>query len=425
MFRLLTHPSFLFLLLGRVVTNIGDSLYYVASMWLVFELSHNPFYTGLAGFLILVPKVLQFLIGPLVDRWRVKPILISTQVLQAVLLMTIPIAYYLDALHVSFLLCIMPLLACIEEFAYPAQTKTLPLLLKKEDLLHANSLFAIAYQGIDLILNSLGAILVASFGAIFVFWIDSITFVIAALCFSLVKIPRRKLDQDDVKEKQSSIKRYVIELREGFHVVLHSLLWVFTIGSLLANFTIGMTLAILPSFSDQIGGVGTYGFLLTAISAGSLMGAFLGPLLGRFRIGSTAILCFTLGGLCWIVAGWMTSPILICLLFGVAWIPVGAVNILFAGLIQAAVPHEILGRTTSITYSISVSAMPIGSLVGGSLANYLGSSFIFSFSGIGLILISFVWLLHPQLRQLSTQDTIDASVLKLPPTSTPPSPVVN
>ncbi len=101
MFRLLTHPSFLFLLLGRVVTNIGDSLYYVASMWLVFELSHNPFYTGLAGFLILVPKVLQFLIGPLVDRWRVKPILISTQVLQAVLLVTIPIAYHFDALHIT------------------------------------------------------------------------------------------------------------------------------------------------------------------------------------------------------------------------------------------------------------------------------------------------------------------------------------
>jgi len=424
MFRLLTYPSFFFLLLGRVVTNIGDSLYYVASMWLVFELSHDPFYTGLAGFLILIPKVLQFLIGPLVDRWRVKPILIFTQLLQAALLLTIPIAYHFDTLHLSFFLCIMPLLACIEEFAYPAQTKALPLLLKKEDLLHANSLFAIAYQGIDLILNSLGAILVALFGAIFVFWIDSITFLIAALCFSLVKIPRR-LDHDQIEEKKSSLKRYATELREGFQVVFHSLLWVFTIGSLLANFTIGMTLAILPSFSDEIGGVGTYGFLLTAISAGSLIGAFLGPVLGKCRIGLTAIICFTLGGICWVFAGWMTSPILTCLLFGIAWIPVGAVNILFAGLIQSAVPNEILGRTTSITYSISVSAMPIGSLMGGSLANHLGSSFIFSLSGIGLVLIAFVWLIHPQLRNLSTQETIDAEVLRLPSTSTSSSSIVN
>lgn len=63
----------------------------------------------------------------------------------------------------------MPLLAFIEEFAYPSQTKALPLLLKKEELVRANSLFVIAYQGIDLILNSLAAILVATFGSIFIF----------------------------------------------------------------------------------------------------------------------------------------------------------------------------------------------------------------------------------------------------------------
>lgn len=100
------------------------------------------------------------------------------------------------------------------------------------------------------------------------------------------------------------IKDYLRGLKEGFHVVFHSLLWVFMIGYLVANFTIGMKLALLPTYSDEIGNVGTYGLLLTSISEGSMISAFLDPILGRFRIGITTIICFTLGGFCWMVVGW-------------------------------------------------------------------------------------------------------------------------
>ena len=48
---ILKNRNFLLLFLGRIFTNIGDSLYYVAAMWLVYKLSGNPFYSGLAGFL--------------------------------------------------------------------------------------------------------------------------------------------------------------------------------------------------------------------------------------------------------------------------------------------------------------------------------------------------------------------------------------
>lgn len=64
--------NYLLLLIGRVVTNIGDSLYYVTTMWLVYKLGGNAFYTGLAGFLTLLPASLQFITGPFVDQWQVK-----------------------------------------------------------------------------------------------------------------------------------------------------------------------------------------------------------------------------------------------------------------------------------------------------------------------------------------------------------------
>jgi hypothetical protein len=62
------HRGFRRLFAGRVVTNVGDSLYFVAAMWLVYRLTGDPVYSGIAGFLTLAPAALQFLVGPLVDR---------------------------------------------------------------------------------------------------------------------------------------------------------------------------------------------------------------------------------------------------------------------------------------------------------------------------------------------------------------------
>lgn len=43
MLSVLKNKNFLFLILGRLVTNIGDSMYTVAAMWLVFDLSKVHF----------------------------------------------------------------------------------------------------------------------------------------------------------------------------------------------------------------------------------------------------------------------------------------------------------------------------------------------------------------------------------------------
>lgn len=414
MIELLKNRNFIFLLSGRLVTNIGDSLYYIAAMWLVHDIGQSAFYTGLSGFLILSPKALQFLAGPLVDRWRIKTTLIVTQVVQSILILIIPLAYLLDFLSITLILSVMPLLACVEEFAYPTQTKALPLFLKEKELLQGNSLFAFAYQGVDLVFNSLAGLAIAFFGAITMFFVDSVTFALAAMFFSF-------LNMDFVKtpapKTQHSLKLtftdYIDDLKEGFSVVFTSLLWIFLIGSSVANFAIGMTVAVLPVFADQIGGVQTYGILLAAMSAGSLLGALLGSTLGKLRVGIVTSVCFLVGSICWILAGWLSSPLITPILFGIAWIPIGAVNVLFAGVTQTIIPNQILGRVNSVAYSLGIAAMPIGSLLGGYVATFVDPHFIFMFAGLGISLIACVWFFHPDLRKLPQVEQMTASTFKI------------
>ena len=104
----------------------------------------------------------------------------------------------------------MPIVAFIEQFAYPAQSKALPLLLHKTQLLKGNSLFSFAYQGIDLICTTLSGILVALLGAISLYVIDSFTFATALLFFSL------KMPQQTAANTSLSTKQYFSDLKKVF-----------------------------------------------------------------------------------------------------------------------------------------------------------------------------------------------------------------
>ncbi|PEL81509.1 MFS transporter [Bacillus wiedmannii] len=400
---LLKNRNFLLLFLGRIFTNIGDSLYYVAAMWLVYKLSGNPFYSGLAGFLTLLPSALQFLTGPFVDRWSIKNTLVITQVLQCMLILIIPITHYFDLLTVQLLLIIMPIVAFIEQFAYPAQSKALPLLLHKIQLLKGNSLFSFAYQGIDLICTTLSGILVALLGAITLYVIDSITFAITAFLFFSLKMPKQAETNTSLSTKQ-----YFSDLKEGFSIVFRSLMGVFLIGSVVANFSIGMTMAILPSFADSLGGVKSYGFFLAAISAGSLIGALFSSWVGKRNVGRVSIIGFATGAIFWFLSTIVPFQWLSILLFGLAWIPIGATNILFATISQIVIPNQYIGRINSVMRSMGTIAMPFGSLIGGYAANVFSSQLIFALASIGILFISLVWLLHPKLRALPKADEITA-----------------
>ncbi|PEM52590.1 MFS transporter [Bacillus wiedmannii] len=400
---ILKNRNFLLLFLGRIFTNIGDSLYYVAAMWLVYKLSGNPFYSGLAGFLTLLPSALQFLTGPFVDRWSIKNTLVITQVLQCILILIIPITHYFDLLTVQLLLIIMPIVAFIEQFIYPAQSKALPLLLNKTQLLKGNSLFSFAYQGIDLICTTLSGILVALLGAITLYVIDSFTFAITALLFFSLKMPKQAENNTSLSTKQ-----YFSDLKEGFSIVFRSLMGAFLIGSVVANFSIGMTMAILPSYADSVGGVKSYGFFLAAISAGSLIGALFSSWVGKRNVGRVSIISFATGAIFWFLSTIVPFQWLSILLFGLAWIPIGATNILFATISQIAIPNQYLGRINSVMRSMGTIAMPFGSLIGGYTANVFSSQLIFALASIGILFISLIWLLHPKLRALPKADEITA-----------------
>jgi hypothetical protein len=146
-------------------------------------------------------------------------------------------------------------------------------------LIQGNSLFAFAYQGVDMAFNSLAGVLVVMVGAVSLYLIDSITFAIAAILFSQIRIPSTPKANHIAKKPLSIIVRqYLNDLGLGTRFIIDTVLVRLLIGAIIINFVGGATFAVLPAYGAQLGGPEYYGALLAAQAIGSLIGSLSAPM---------------------------------------------------------------------------------------------------------------------------------------------------
>ncbi len=440
----LRNRTFRRLFIGRVISNVGDSFYFVAAMWLVYSLTDDPVYTGLAGFVTMAPQTFQFLVGPLVDRWSIRRTLVGTQLVQAVVVSSIPIAYVFGVLTVEPVLVVMPVLSALDQLVYPAQTTALPRILDEEALVAANSAFSVAYEGFEMVANGIGGVLIGLFGAVALFDLDAITFGAAAIVFATVSVPLGNTSTDDgrsgdtgtlagddgraedgvesrprsgdnTETESNGSQTYLTRLREGVSVLRGTFLVPLLAGAVVANFSVGMMLAATPAYADSlavprilshIGAAGAYGVLTGSIAAGGFVGAVATNAVADRPLGRTVVVGYALVGVLWcggLLADWLPAT---ALLFALANVPLGALSVQIAAVVQSAPPAELIGRVSSIQGSASASVVPIGSLAGGIFASWFSPRAAMAALGFAAFSLALYVLVNPSLRELPSPDRV-------------------
>ncbi|WP_454264853.1 MFS transporter [Staphylococcus capitis] len=385
-----------------MINNLGDSLYYVLSMWFVYYLSHSNYYTGITGFLILLPEVFQFLVGPIISKFSIKKILIIIQILQSLFLIAIPILYYFQLLNIFVLLSFIFISSCLNQFNYPAHIQLLPYIVPKSYITKANSLLTIAYQGTDTIFNSLSGILISLVGVFYLYVYNSILFVVAACLFLFLKVPDFSKDNSSL-----TLKKFYLDIYDGFKFVFSSIIIKLLVGFLLLNFASGITLAILPDFSLNKGGESYYyGFYLASLSIGALLGALSSNYFDRFPLGKLHIFMFFFSSLCFIFTIYSNITFSI-LFFTLTWVPIGISNVLLLSTAQKIINVEKIGNVYTVINSLSIAIMPVGSLFAAIISKYINSHFIMLICAILVLLVSIIWISIKELRILPKTDKIN------------------
>lgn len=404
-----SNSKFVRLFLGRLITNAGDSAYLIGAMWLVHSLTGSPFYTGLAGFLVRLPRGVRFLVGPLVDRWEPRPVLVVAQLVQGVLVLVVPIAIALGRLSLWVVLLVLPIVAFIDQFVSPAEKTALPRIVDDDRLVRANSLISFAESGTDVAFTAASGLLLSIVTANALFVIDSATFFIAGGLFVGITLSTA----ESSTSKSSRESSYFGELRQGFDYLRGSVIVLVTVGAMGANFGAGSMMAILPQLGDSLGGPAMYGLLMSAIAAGGVVGAGTASLVEDRPYGLLAVVAFLSAGTSLSLATAISEPVVIAVFLFVTFVPIGIFNVLFFSLLQSSVERALLGRVSSIASSLTAITFPVGSLVGGIVAEQFGLNVVlYIFSGL-LVTLGVVCFVHPRIRSLPAIGEIDEEMLGL------------
>lgn len=397
---MIKNKDFNVLLLGRLITNFGDSLYAIASTLLVYKMTGSTLYSGITLFLTSSTAIVQLILSPILDKINMKKFLILSQLIQATLILIIPGLYYLDKLNVYHVMIIMPIISLINQLVYPGQISLLPKILSEDELVTGNSLMTMAYQGSNAIFDTIAGFIISVCGFMTAFYADSITFILTGLLFCLLSKNLSRYNERDLAEEGSVIKNHFKSLKEGLHLFKEPKIFALVLGVVFINFSATSISAVLPAFAkDEI----FYSLMLAGMGAGVLFGSLFAslPKLKDIALGKLYVYGMIIVSFAWISVSFFDTNIKIAVaLYAIGWLVVGIVNVYAQTMVQLIVPGDKIGSAMGAMVGISTFMAPIGALLGGYLGEYLSSQKTILIASIIILIVAIYWALNKNISRL-------------------------
>jgi DHA3 family macrolide efflux protein-like MFS transporter len=393
--------------LAQTISLFGDRLNQLALGVLTYSITDSPLATGLVFFAASLPNIfLGPIAGTLVDRWEHKRVMISSDLIRAVLVLLIPFA---AAWNIWLVYPIVFVVTSVSLFFRPAKIAFIPRIVGEEDMMAANSATWTADTLADVIGFPLAGLFIGFLGAeasqlSLAFVADSATYILsAALLATIVVAP---LVRNTLPRAQNALRQFTNQLVEGWQFLRQRKpLIQNTLISTVAQLQIGVTLALTVVYArDTLDGAvipypDNYAAIETAIGVGSLIGGLAVGLIGsRVRKGWMIIAGFVVMGLSTVILGLTSNVLLALIAAGVE----GAANLVYIIPTQTIfiemTPVELLGRVVAFRSSLVFGAMTLAMAVASILAESINAGLVIAAFGALTMSAGLIGALLPAVR---------------------------
>ncbi|MGC2696320.1 MAG: MFS transporter, partial [Candidatus Angelobacter sp.] len=176
-----SHPlrerNFRMLWAGSAISLAGDQFYLVALPWVVLQLTGSAVAVGTILMAVAIPRaVLMLFGGALTDRVSARRILIGTASARTLFVTMIGVLLWLGDLRLWELYVLGFCFGVADAFSLPAASTLLPSLVKREQLVAANSVFQTTGQLTTIAAPGPAGIVIKALGTAWAFFIDAISF---------------------------------------------------------------------------------------------------------------------------------------------------------------------------------------------------------------------------------------------------------
>ena len=398
------HPDFLKLWSAETVSQFGTQISNLAiPLVAILVLEASTFAVAALATVLFLPFILFTLpAGVWVDRLPRRPILVIGDLGRAVLLATIPIAYFADALTLEQLYVVAFLVGVCTVFFDVAYQSYLPALVEREQLIDGNSKFEVSRSAAQISGPGFGGLLVELLTAPYAVLVDALSFLASGLFILAIRKPE---SHQPVKEPDAEKTSLWSELKEGLRFVLGNrnlraqagctatLNFFFSLGlNAIGLVYIVRVLDLSPAVIGVVFSIGSIGAMAAAFTARRIS--------ARLGVGRTMLGAALLSGpaLLLVPLAPADSP-LPFLVAAIILVSFGGVvyNVMAVSYRQALCPPRLQGRMNSVMRFIVWGTIPLGNLAGGALGTWVGlrETLVIGSIGSGL---GFLWILFSPMR---------------------------
>jgi predicted MFS family arabinose efflux permease len=388
----LGYPAFRSLLAGLAVSQVGDWMYNLALVTLVYQRTGSALWAGVATAARVVPFVVLGPLGGVVaDRFGRRGVMIAADLGRLVLMLGLALV---AAAHLPVLLA--PVIAALATAAgtpYLACVSAVtPKLVREADLPGANAArSAVASAGL-IAGPALGGVLLLATGSTAVaFVVNALTFAAAAL-FTLAIGDRRAFAV--VRTGAARRAGLFSEIADGAAALRARPAAVRLVGAdILCSLVYGMQTVLLVLVARNAGlGLHGYGYLFAAIGAGGLAGTSLAGRVARLPLRVSLAASLAMVGvpmLAMPLARW--APVAIVLAgftgAGAIW-----VEVMTETGLQRMLDDEVFGRAYGLALPASIAGIAAGSLVAPLLVSAFGATAaLLACGGVAVAYCAVIW----------------------------------
>ncbi len=396
-FAALKHYNYRLWFLGQVVSLVGTWMQSTAQGYLIYQITRSPAYLGLVGFVGGAPSLIFTLFGGVIaDRLPRRRLLVITQTSMMVLAFILAALTFTNTVRPWHIIILAFLLGVVNAFDAPARTSFVLELVDRETMTNAIALNSTMFNIATVVGPSVAGLTYAAIGPAWCFTLNGLSFIAVIIALLLMRI---KLEVKPARRTAA-----LAELGEGIRYVLRNRMILSLIGSvgIVSVFGIGM-MNLLPAWAKDVmhGDVTTNGWLVSARGFGSLISALMLAYWGTRK----------LRGKLWIY-GAFTMPVMLFVFAWIRWLPLSLVTLLGVGwgfmmvtnnsqaIVQSLVPDALRGRVMGVYTLVFFGSMPIGSLLAGSVAQWIGEPVtVMVGAALMFVLAIAAWLFLPDIRR--------------------------
>jgi MFS family permease len=388
-------PSFRWFFFGQFVSLLGSAMSPVALAFAVLNASGgNSKDLALVLAAQTVPILALPLGGAVADRFPRSRVLVFSHIGAALGQGILAILLLSGRYQLGAVMVLAALNGLSMSFTTPALRGIMPQLVEKSALQRANSAQATARNISRVIGPTVGGMLVVTVGGGWAIAIDAVTYLVAAVCMTRLRLPSTALTG-----VRTSLFR---ELRDGWSA-FRSLNWVVVIVSAFfgANFILaGVWLVLGPSIARETIGEAAWGVVLSARAVGLLIMGLVMYKLTITRLLPVGQACAVLAAVPFILLGFDLPAIWLIGAAFVAGLGVAVEGIAWETSLQEHAAPEVLSRVGSYDQFGSWISVPLGQLAIIPIAAAFGDRHVAIIGGVIFGALTLVPLAFPSVRNL-------------------------